>query len=261
VVTPQQSLAIAFAHAPYFKPGASYHYSNTNYLLLGVLLEKLTGMPLAKVYQQLIFEPLGMRHTSFPELADARLPLPHPTGYLYGTSVQSLNVLLAALSFDFLNSAVLVPASVGPVDATNWNPPPYWSAGAGISTLRDLAIWAKAYGTGALLKPATYREQIALLPNSTYGLGIAESPRGFLRHDGAVPGYSSIIGYSPELGTTIVVLLNNEITPNTLLVSALPVTNLAAIIQQALYPKVKGVPTPGPALEPALSTESLCPAV
>ncbi len=259
VFTPQQSLAIAFNHAPYFAPGTSYHYSNTNYLVLGLLLEKVTGMPLAKVYRELIFRPLGMRHTSLPALADASIPLPHPTGYLYGTNVQSLNVLLAALRFDFLDSAVLVSNGTGPVDATNWNPSPYWSAGSVISTLHDLTIWAKAYGSGALLKPATFQQQTELLPSYTYGLGIAESPRGFLGHDGAVPGYSSITAYSPQLATSIVLLLNTEITPNTLLVGALPVTNLATIIQQALYPQIESLPATGPALKPTPSKQPLCP--
>ena len=109
-----------------------------------------------------------------------------------------------------------------------------------------MAIWAKALATGTLLSPALQQERLAptRLPDGTvtsYGLGITEvlppcasrvavRPR-FIGHNGAVPGFQSLVGYAPEVEGTIVVLTNSEIAPNTPLAQAFPADNLAKIIQ------------------------------
>ena len=80
-------------------------------------------------------------------------------------------------------------------------------------------------------------------------------------HSGALPGHNSTIGYSPALGATIGLFVNSEVTPNTLLSSALPAINLAAIIQQALYSQVKLIPSKGLTFEAVPGTETICPAV
>ena len=196
VWNPKDLLAIAFQHPPYFAPGQDIHYSNTDYILLGLLIEQLTHRPVAKVLQQRIFAPLDMDHTSLPPRSSAALPSPHPHGYIFLTP----NV---------------------PTDVTNWNPSWGWTAGSAISTLHDLNIWAKALATGTLLSPAMQRQRLTFVPFTIdgqplfwlghrvgYGLGIIDFA-GMIGHAGDLPGYSSFVGYDPQKHATIVVLANN----------------------------------------------------
>ena len=120
-----------------------------------------------------------------------------------------------------------------------------------------MAIWAKALATGTLLSPELHRQQLEPTPlevvvdgmvqvvTTSYGLGITEVLAGcesrkevlprFIGHNGAIPGFQSLVGYSPETGGTIVVLTNSGIAPNTPLLEAFPADNLAKIIQQHVF--------------------------
>src|SRR6266481_7506509 len=84
VWTPAELLAIAFAHPPNFPPGAKYEYNNTNYALLGLVVEKVDGKPLAQAMQDRLFGPLGLQHTLLPASTVNTLPEPYSHGYLYG---------------------------------------------------------------------------------------------------------------------------------------------------------------------------------
>ncbi len=68
--TPQQVLAIAFAHPPNDPPNTTYEYNNTNYALLGLIAEKAGGRPLAEQFQDRLFGPLGLQQTSLPAADD-----------------------------------------------------------------------------------------------------------------------------------------------------------------------------------------------
>ena len=246
IFTPLQSLAIAFAHKPYFKFGKEacnditkapcWHYSNTNYIVLGMLLEEVTGRAVADIFRDWIFSPLGMTETSLPDIQDNAIPQPHPRGYLFGTNVQSNNAYKAAISGDVEGSKINVPRGAPPNDATDWNPAYTWTSGSVISTLSDMAVWAKALATGVLLKPQTYAEQLHWAPRSTYGLGISEVMPGFVGHNGAIPGFQTVVSYSRDDGATIIVLTNSEVVPNRPLGAALPAENLAEMIRQTLFP-------------------------
>ncbi len=72
--TPDELLRIAFAHPPDFAPGTQYEYSNTNIVLLGVVIQKLTGMSASQAFQKRIFGPLGMTHTFLPKRTDSAIP-------------------------------------------------------------------------------------------------------------------------------------------------------------------------------------------
>ena len=85
VWSPQELVAIALAHPPYFAPGTDFHYSNTNTVLLGLIIEQITGNNVADEFARRIFTPLGMRETVMPPPTMAAIPDPHPRGYLYGT--------------------------------------------------------------------------------------------------------------------------------------------------------------------------------
>lgn len=186
----RQLLDYAFAQPPSFPPGQGYEYSNTNAVLLGQVVEKVSGQPLAAFVHDHITEPLGMSHTSFPDTN--AIPDPHAQGYTQ-----------------------LTPT--GPIiDSTDWSPSWASWAGAMISTLDDLRIWVPALATGALLRPDT-REQrlqtVAMPPvpdDIRYGLGIFDA-RGWIGHNGSIPGYQTLAIYSPAEQTTVVALLNTDV--------------------------------------------------
>jgi D-alanyl-D-alanine carboxypeptidase len=189
VFTPQELLAYAFKHPAMFKPGAKFFYSNTNYILLGLVVEKVSGQKLRDFIKHEVLDPAHMRHTLFP--VGAEFPSPHPRGYTDQT------------------------LSGKTVDATNWDPTWGWAAGAMISNLHDLHTWARVLATGTLLKPATQKERLRLLPTgfpgTGYGLGILKD-HGWIGHNGSLPGYQSLTLYLPEQKATLVVLLNTDIS-------------------------------------------------
>src|SRR5882724_3940765 len=79
VWSPAEVLAIAFKHQPYFPPGTDFHYSNTNYALLGLIAEKIHGKPLASCFQDRLFGPLGLKDTLLPPVPRTRSPIPTRT--------------------------------------------------------------------------------------------------------------------------------------------------------------------------------------
>jgi len=182
-------LALGYARSPLFPPGTAWSYSNTGYLLLGEVIQKVTGQPLATALRQLISVPLGLRATSFP--ATPRLPAPHPHGYVTET------------------------AGAGLTDITTLSPTIAGAAGAMVSTLADLHTLATAIGDGALLTPATQRLRLRTVPIRGapsyvgYGLGLIVL-NDFYGHDGEIPGFISAILSSPAHHATIVVMLNNS---------------------------------------------------
>jgi D-alanyl-D-alanine carboxypeptidase len=122
-----------------------------------------------------------------------------------------------------------------PNDVTDANPSWGWAAGAGISTLNDLRIWAKALATGELLSSETQKERLSWVspspsPGTQYGLAIAEFPGSFLGHDGQLPGFNSFVGYQPQKDTTVVVATNLYSAPD----GSQPANEIAKLIIQEL---------------------------
>ncbi|MFI9155882.1 serine hydrolase domain-containing protein [Streptomyces sp. NPDC053367] len=187
--TPREVLAYGFRHKNAFAPGRQFEYSNTNLVLLGLVVEKVSGQRLADFVDRQILRPAHLRHTLFP--ADSAIPEPHPRGYTDQT----------------LNAAT--------VDATDWNPSWAWAAGAMISDLHDLRRWARIVATGTLLRPQTQAQRLRMLPTGIpgtgYGLGIFESG-GWIGHNGSIPGYETVTVYLPSRKATLVLMLNTDIT-------------------------------------------------
>jgi D-alanyl-D-alanine carboxypeptidase len=77
VWTPQELARIGIKDSPSFDPGTEWYYSNTNYVLLGLVLEQVTGKPIERLYSKQIIKPLHMKETSFPDAEDSSIPDPH----------------------------------------------------------------------------------------------------------------------------------------------------------------------------------------
>ncbi|MBT2480709.1 beta-lactamase family protein [Streptomyces sp. ISL-94] len=191
IYTPQQLLDYSFKHPVQFAPDEKFEYSNTNLVLLGLVVEKVTGRPLHDVIRQEVWEPAGLRHTLFP--TDASFPEPHAQGYTDQSSSGKI------------------------VDSTDWNPSWAWAAGAMISDLQDLRSWARTLATGTLLTPKTQAERLKTvtigIPGDGYGLGIF-NVQGWLGHNGSLPGYEVLAVYLPQAQATMVLLLNTDVLHN-----------------------------------------------
>jgi D-alanyl-D-alanine carboxypeptidase len=214
---PEELVALSLAQPRYFAPGQGFHYSNTNMMLLGPIIEKLTGQKLDDVFQERIFTPLGLRNTLLPPLTSNSIPDPHPQGYLYGTNVSTLST--GALPPDEQTAAR--NGTLLPNDVTDVNPSWAWAAGAAISTVEDLAAYVKPLVAGGLLDAATQKQRLDSLtpinpsePNSAaYGLALARFGP-MIGHDGSLPGYQSFMGYDPGSGNTLIVLTNLQNAPD-----------------------------------------------
>ncbi len=201
---PQELLAVAFQHPPYFAPGTGFHYSNTNTILLGLIIEQITGKSLAEEMQERIFKPLGMRDTILPSAASATLPAPYPRGYASNISGECPSTA---------PTAGTPPGTL--CDVTNVNPSWAWAAGAAISTLHDLQIWAKALATGALVNRTMQQDRLQWVQVQSgvfYGLAIL-NVYNFIGHDGQLPGFQSFMGYETQTNATIIVLTNLDQSP------------------------------------------------
>ncbi|MFJ3304984.1 serine hydrolase domain-containing protein [Streptomyces sp. NPDC086549] len=192
--TPQQLLDYAFRHPVLFPPGEKFDYSNTNLILLGLVVEKASGMPLADYIQRHVLDLVGLGHTLFP--AGNEFPEPHAQGYTDQTATGKVE------------------------DSADWNPSWGWAAGAMISNLQDLRVWAPTVATGRLphggylISPAIQRQRLTTpatpIPGAGYGLGIFDV-QGWIGHNGSLPGYESLTIYLPSARATLVVLLNTDI--------------------------------------------------
>jgi D-alanyl-D-alanine carboxypeptidase len=190
---PYQLLAFAARHPLYFAPGSGFHYSSTNYIILGMLLEKVTGHSLADLLRERIARPLHLTHTLLP--TGPCLPAPYLHGY------------------------TRLPGYSAVLDMTHNDPSYAWAVGDMVSTLDDLHVWAQALATGALLSPRLQAQRLQMTPQSghTYGLaildGFAGLTPGWVGHGGDFAGYATIMLYQPATRTTIVVLQNFDPVP------------------------------------------------
>jgi D-alanyl-D-alanine carboxypeptidase len=234
--TPFECVGIGLAHPPYFPPGQGFHYSNTNYEILGVVAERAGKAPLQKLLQDLLLTKLGMTATSLPVYDDTAIPDPHPQGYMYGTNVEGNVAYAAALAGNKAAAQITVAPGTKPTDVTDL-PTNGVASGGAISTVADMVIWAKALGTGSLLTPATQAARTTFDPRGNYGLGMEKAFGGLIGHNGAVPGFQTFVGYQPEKGATVIVMTNLLLAPNTYFGEALPADSIARLVQQTILPE------------------------
>lgn len=196
---PYELLSVAFKHSSYFAPGQGFHYSNTNYILLGLMIEQITGHAVKDEIQRRLFTPLGMKHSWIPDRVSSFIPAPYSQGYAFETLGQP---------------GQTAQTSEVPLNVTQVNPAWSGTAGDAISTLDDLKIWVKTLAQGTLISQKAQREQlqfVSLGPGAPmsikYGLGIANF-HGFIGHNGSLPGFQSFATYNPEKDATVIVLTN-----------------------------------------------------
>ena len=175
---------------PLFEPGTKWHYSNTNYFLLGMIIEKVSGKSYPDFMRERIFKPLGMNLTT--------------------VNTSGLKIENAALGYK-LADGNWQKAALG-------DPSQSFSAGAIVSTAADMAKWAFALSEDKLLKKSSWDQ--AWLPaklsdgkSTVYGFGWEISKiygTNYIGHGGKISGFSSYIARFPDDNLSVVVLVNND---------------------------------------------------
>jgi len=190
VFTPDQLLKVGIAASPLFPPGAQFDYSNTNTILLGMVIEKVTGKPVAEAFDAMVFKPLKLLNTSWPGQS-TKMPEPYAEGF--------------TLQGNFAKPDA-------PSNATFWNPAWGWTAGELISNMDDLLTYGRALGTGqGLLNPDTQEERLKSIPGAAgYGIAIG-CIDGWVGHTGELPGYNTTVYYHAASDITVVVQTNSDI--------------------------------------------------
>ena len=192
-LTPAQVIAITRDAPLDFPPGTKWNYNNTAYTMLGVIIEKVTGVAYADVIRQHVLEPIGMSHTLYGSLS-AIVPN-RASGYTRGEK--------------------------------GWENAPYlsmtqpYSAGALMSTVDDLARWDSAVSAGRLLSAASWTRaftgfKLVSGEDTGYGYGwqIGEfEGRRLIHHGGGIPGYTSVALRMPADDIYVAVLTNSDAPP------------------------------------------------
>ncbi|AXB45962.1 serine hydrolase domain-containing protein [Amycolatopsis albispora] len=172
VITPAEVIRRAVAHGPYPEPA----YSNTNYLLAGLVVERVTGHDFGTELRNRILAPLRLHHTELP-LTDPRLHGPHLHGY-----------------------------NLAREDHTTFSPSYDWTAGAIVSTVDDVAKFQRALLGGELLPPELTALGLGLEPFALPCEGGTQRVQG---SQGSGPGYFSFAYTSEDRSRQIVVVLNS----------------------------------------------------
>ncbi|MEJ7681130.1 MAG: serine hydrolase domain-containing protein [Segetibacter sp.] len=173
-----------------FKPGTKFHYRNSGYFLLGMIIEKVTGMPYQKVVRQMIFEPLQMTHSGFDFI--------------------NLRDTLKVTGYSLLTADKQTPAPL--IDSTVT-----FASGDIYSTTGDLYKWIKAVSEKQILSASSWKKAITPFKEN-YGYGWFSgyiNDKKCIWHTGATFGFNSNMTYFPDSDVTIILLDNyfNEATP------------------------------------------------
>lgn len=189
-LTPESLIAIANANSPYFLPGEGWHYSNTNYILLGMIIEKITGNTYAHEVASRIIAPLNLNNTLVPETLD----IPAGSSHLY---------LWDASNKKWTDVTVFDSSYAG-------------AAGAMISNTDDLLVWLDALLKGTLLNTQLTEEMFTCVeasgvpPITQYGLGVMKIGSAVGHTGDGARGQTAVLALH---GWKFVILTNASITP------------------------------------------------
>ena len=192
--TPRELVGLVADQPPDFPPGTAWSYSNTGYILAGMIIEAATGHKLGRELARRILRPLGLRNTFFP-INRPTIPRPYARGY-----------------------SLPLGQEQGPLlDFTVLNPSVAWAAGALVSNLGDLEHFFRALLGGRLLPPRLLTAMTTPVPTGQpgfgYGLGliVIDTPAGrLLGHDGAIPGFLNIVLSTEDGRRQVGVMMNEE---------------------------------------------------
>jgi D-alanyl-D-alanine carboxypeptidase len=186
--TPRQWVALAAKQPLLFPPGTKYNYSNTNWFLLGLIIEKVTHDTIQGEIRKRILAPIGLTQTSFPT-SDHNIPAPYAHGYSLGDKGQ------------WADESSALPNSVS------------WAAGVMISDMADMKQWVKAYVSGSTNSAGAQKARLTCLPtgkgNVSFGLGIGCSA-GWYGYTGGITGYTTAAYYMPATRATIIAFVNSQ---------------------------------------------------
>ncbi|MFJ3340585.1 serine hydrolase domain-containing protein [Streptomyces diastaticus] len=183
---PREGLDLALGEKALFEPGARWSYSNTNYLLAGLLVEKVTGRPFGEELTDRIIRPLGLEDTYWPRTGERDIRGTHPKGYGASSPGAPLE------------------------DITRLDPSQAWAAGQLVTTPRDLNHFFSALLDGEVVEAAELKEmkttvpatEGAPTPGAEYGLGLFRTPLScgtdLWGHGGAIHGYETFGGVTEE---------------------------------------------------------------
>ncbi|GAA5768162.1 D-aminopeptidase [Streptosporangium roseum] len=189
---PQELVELALSKPPRFEPGTGWSYSNTNYVLARLLIEKVTGRSVAEEMQRLILGPLGLSGTVVPE--GPEIPEPHAQAYYrYEDGGEQKTI-----------------------DITRQNPSWISSGGDMISTTQDLHTFISALLGGKLLPAPLLAEMCTPhptgIPNMDYGLGVfvltTDGGGTVISHNGAAVGHAALMYSTPDGSKTLTAALN-----------------------------------------------------
>ena len=170
----------AVQQKPLFAPGTQYNYSNTNYLILGLIIEAITKDTVGHQIEDRLLRKFALSHTSFPDTQ----AMPDPWAHGYGLNAKN----------DWQDVSGTVPVSL------------MGAAGEMISDMQDMTTWTKLYVTGKTNGAATQKERLDCVytgkGNNYFGLGIGCSA-GYFGYTGGLPGYNTANFYNPSTGTFI----------------------------------------------------------
>ncbi len=205
--TARQAVRMAMRYKSDFRPGTSWNYSNTNYVLAGMIIEQVTGDTWQQEVRERIVGPLGLDQTVLPETR-AGVPSPHANGYE---------------KFPGPGATPEDPKYGEAIDVTRQNPSWGGAAGEIISSTRDTNRFLSALVRGELLGAAEQAEMQSTVPTSAgvrqnwpgaeYGLGLMWIPNscgGSWSHGGDIPGYMTRNGVTPDGSRSVMVTINTD---------------------------------------------------
>ncbi len=209
------SMAMKYVGKPYFKPGKGWHYSNTNYLVLGLLAERVGGAPLGEQVRTRFLDPLGLRHTWYQPGEAPTSDVAH--GYRFKSAAKQAPAIDLSDGSPFMPFTSVVTAAGG--------------AGGIASTSADLARWARALYGGGVLSQVSVDAMIGDMANTQpyrprvpYGLGVQRLDIDgalSLGHSGRLLGFRSAVRWLPDEDMAIAVLTNQSRTDPGIFVRAL----------------------------------------
>jgi D-alanyl-D-alanine carboxypeptidase len=187
-ITPRELIGYAAKQPLMFAPGTKWFYSNTNYLLLGLIIEAVSHHSVEEEIRNRLLVPLALHNTSFPT-TDPNMPAPFAHEYTLEKSG------------GWEDETVLLPPTMT------------WAAGVMISDMADMKIWVKDYVTGTTNSAAIQKERLDCVsigkPGMAFGLGIGCSA-GWYGYTGGIPGYNAGAYYFPAKDMTIIVFVNSQ---------------------------------------------------